>query len=217
MATLTNPINAQNIVDRFADYVVATANSGIVYGQNNRHIADYVSANMTSCTEAVPYTGTQSFIFLANVEPYVGNAGVGRNIGITGSNISATPITAFNVYYYLQQELYNYCKIRSIRVRLNIYGSGGNAGTRPTAGIVQDVTGVGNMAFNWHLFVGDPTPAAPGIDTGNAISVSNLETYFNNLRTRYNEVRVSSVRSHVVMNLCHASCHSNCHGSRGRR
>lgn len=32
MATLTNPINQQNIVDRFRDYVTVAANSGIVWG-----------------------------------------------------------------------------------------------------------------------------------------------------------------------------------------
>jgi hypothetical protein len=36
MATLTNPINADNIVDRFADFVVDTANANIVWSASNK-------------------------------------------------------------------------------------------------------------------------------------------------------------------------------------
>ena len=45
MATLTNPINAQNIVDRFADYVTATADSGISWGTNALPFSEFNSAN----------------------------------------------------------------------------------------------------------------------------------------------------------------------------
>ena len=36
MATLTNPITKQNIVDRFADFVSNHNNNQIVWGTNNK-------------------------------------------------------------------------------------------------------------------------------------------------------------------------------------
>ena len=35
MATLTNPVEEQNVVNRFADYVPPAANTGISYGTNS--------------------------------------------------------------------------------------------------------------------------------------------------------------------------------------
>jgi hypothetical protein len=36
MATLNNPVNANNLVDRFNDFVAATANRNIVWGTGNK-------------------------------------------------------------------------------------------------------------------------------------------------------------------------------------
>lgn len=219
MATLTNPVNAQNIVDRFADYVTATANAGITYGINNRHFGDFVAANMPNATET-PQNGVPPYsvpvIGFANAEPYATNASTGRGIGITGGNISGNPVTASTIYNTLVSEMNAYCRIRSIRTRLMVLGTGGNSGSRPTQGVVTDVTGVAYWADSWF----NVTPSAPanaGVASGNAISAANLESFFDNLRTAYNGSRTSATRGSVVINVCHASCHSNCHSSRGRR
>ena len=86
MATLTNPIEEQNIVDRFADYVVATANAGITWGTNDIPFAEM---------------GTS----------YFGGTTSGKSIGITGANISATPITASTIYNALVGETNAYKSI----------------------------------------------------------------------------------------------------------
>lgn len=219
MATLTNPINAQNIVDRFADYVTATANASITYGINSRHFADFVAANMPTATELPqPTTGaaTQPLIGLPNAEPYATNSGVGRSIGITGSSISGNPITASTIYNALGNEMVQYCYIRTIRARLNVLGAGGSTGTRPTAGVVSDVSGKAYMSNSW-FFINPGVPAAGTLSSGNAISASGLETFMSNLQAYYITVRDSSYHQTVVLNVCHASCHSSCHSSRGRR
>lgn len=218
MATLTNPVNAQNIVDRFADYVTATANAGINRGQNNRHFGDFVAGNMPG----VSLSAGGPSIGLPNAEPYVGNAGTGRAIGITGANISATPITASTITTVLASETTQYTSIRRIRALLFVSGGGGNTGSRPTAGVVSDVNDTAYMS-QFAFFGGGTGPVSVGtVSSGNAISATALETYFDALRSAYNArardaASVAANNGTIYVNVCHASCHSNCHGSRGRR
>ena len=189
MATLTNPVNAQNIVDRFADYVVATANSGISWGTN-----------------AVPF-GEMS-------TAYFGGTTGGRGISINGSSVSATPITASTIFNALCAETQTYSNIRNLQALLNVTGAGGNSGSRPTAGIVYNQTAVAHLNTGYRQ--GQSNPTNPSVSTGNAISAANLETLFDRLRTVYSSTYRASTLP-IQIDVCHASCHSNCHGSRGRR
>lgn len=188
MATLTNPVNAQNIVDRFADYVVATANSGIIWGTNALPFAEMPSGNFGGTT-------------------------AGRSIGINGSAVSATPITASTIYNALVAETQTFSNIRNLRALLFVDGGGGNTGSRPTPGYIFDQTRVS------HLNTGYRQAQNPigngGVASGNAISVANLQQFFTNCQTEYNARR--SATATIQVNVCHASCHSSCHSSRGRR
>ncbi len=189
MATLTNPITPQNIVERFADYVVATGNAGIVWG-----------------------IGAKPFSEMP--DSYFGGGTSGKSIEISGNSIAATPITALNIYNSLVQETNRYTRIRTLRARLNVTGSGGNSGTRPNQGIVFDETKVANMSTSYLLNIGSPNNA--GVASGQVVTTTNFENFFENLRTAYNTTSRNSVLS-VEISVCHASCHSSCHGSRGRR
>ena len=63
MATLTNPVEDQNIVNRFADYVPPAANTGISWGSN-------------------------SFPFSHGSWPgYFGGSTGGRSLGISGASL----------------------------------------------------------------------------------------------------------------------------------
>ncbi len=188
MAVLTNPIGTQNIVDRFADYVVATANSGIIWGTNALPFGEFNSAEFGGTT-------------------------AGKAIGISGSAVNATPITASTIYNALVAETNTFTRIRNLQARLNVTGGGGNTGSRPTAGIVFDQTRVANMNTGYLQSIG--SPANGGVASGNAISVTNLQQFFTNLQSSYNTARGTTTT--ITVNVCHASCHSSCHGSRGRR
>lgn len=190
MATLDNPITPQNIVDRFADYVIATANSGIAWG-----------------TDVYPFA---EWIYGAEF----GGTTAGKAIGITGSNVGTVGnlINAANIYNTLLTETATYTNIRNLRALLFVDGVGGNTGTRPTAGYVFDTTAKAyfNTAYRQAIGAG-----ASNVVSGSTSTAAGLETFFNNLRTSYETARANTITLQV--NVCHASCHSNCHGSRGRR
>ena len=212
MATLTNNINAQNIVDRFADYVVATGNASIVFASN-----------------AVPF-GVYSAYF-----PNIwGGTTTGKAIGITGTDLggAGSTITAATIVSVLRAETTAYTRIRNLRAVLFITGTGfitprpnGQAST-PTdlrvdagpitgqgPGIIYDQTSKANLSTTYLQTLGATT--STGISTGSNITTANLETFFTNLQTAYTTARNTT---HLQQeNVCHASCHTNCHSSRGRR
>jgi hypothetical protein len=190
MATLNNPINPQNIVDRFADYVVATANTSIAWGTDIYPFVEW--------TYGAEFGGTTA----------------GKAIGITGSNVDAVGnvINAANIYNTLLTETATYTNIRNLRAILFVDGGGGNTGSRPTAGAVFDTTAKAyfNSAYLQSIGAGASDVVSGSIATG-----AGLETFFDNLRASYNSARGNTVTLQV--NVCHASCHSSCHGSRSRR
>ena len=208
MATLTNNINAQNVVDRFADYVVATANAGITYGSN---VYPWDA-----------YAGYFPNIF--------GGTTSGAAIGTSGANLGGlgSTITAATIVSVLRAETTAYTRIRNLRAILFVTGTGyapvsGDGaintqiwdgpitGTAP--GTLRDVTGVANLNTAYLQTLGATT--STGIATNSDITTANLETFFTNLRTAYNAARATT---HVQQeNVCHSSCHTNCHSSRGRR
>ena len=190
MATLNNPINPQNIVDRFADYVVATANASIAWGTNAYPFAEW--------TYGAEFGGTTA----------------GKTIGITGPNIDAVGnvVNAANIYNTLLTETATYTNIRNLRALLFVNGGGGNNGSRPSPGYVFDTTSKAYFNTAYRQSVG---AGASDVVSGNTATAAGLETFFDNLRTSYNSARANTIT--LTVNVCHASCHTSCHGSRGRR
>jgi hypothetical protein len=209
MVTLTDPTSAQNTIDRFADYVVATANAGIVFGTN-----------------ALPF-GAYSAYFPA----IFGGTTSGKAIGVTGTNLggSGSIMTASTVYTTLVAETNTYTRIRNLRARLFITGLGyaPAPGTDFTVNLMTDAgpifgvppgyaydeTSVANLNTTYNQDVGAITSRA--IATGHTISTTNLEAFYTNLRTAYETTRANTVS--IQVDVCHSSCHNNCHSSRGRR
>lgn len=200
MATLTNPINSQNIVDRFADYVVVNANAGITWGTNNTPFPEFSTS-------------------------FFGGTTSGKGIGINGNSIGATEttITASSIYNTLVSETNAYTSIRQLRALLFITGAGNTAGagTRVDAGprvgvgpgYIIDQTSVANMSTAYLQSIG--SPSASDVSSGNSVTSSGLETFFLNLYNSYISTRSNTVT--IQVDVCHASCHGNCHSSRGRR
>lgn len=190
MASLNNPVNPQNIVDRFADYVVGTANSGISWGTNSYPFGEFNGAE------------------------FGGDTG-GRGIGISGGNVAAVgdTITASNIYNTLVAETAAYTNIRNLRALLFVDGGGGNTGSRGTAGYVYDGTAVAHMNTGYRQGIG--SPSASNVSSTNIVTSTGLETFFDTLRSTYTANRGNTTT--IQVNVCHASCHSSCHSSRGRR
>lgn len=193
MATLTNPINRQNIVDRFADYVRGSANASISWGTNAYPFPEFSQTNI-----------------------FGGDTG-GKGIEIDGNSIgtnAAGEITAQNIYDTLKAETYRYTRIRNIRAILFVDGAGGNTGSRPTAGAVYDTTAVANLSTAYLQTINDV--GRDDVYAGNIPTAGGLEVMFSNMRAEYNAKRGTSAGDFQT-NVCHASCHSSCHSSRGRR
>lgn len=193
MATLTNPIEEQNIVNRFADYVVATANAGISWGTNNKPFSEMPDS-------------------------YFGGTTSGTSIAISGSNIYNDPINATSIYNAFVSETNRYTRIRNMQAKLNVTGDGGNLPLGPrtpeTPGILIDTTAVAHMSGGYQQNIGSPSNG--GVAAGNQISVSNIQQLFTNLRNSYNSARGTTQT--ITIDVCHANCHSNCHSSgRSRR
>jgi len=187
MATLTSPISAQNIIDRFADFAPASANSGIVWGTNS-----------------VPFSGFST--------SYFGGTTAGRSIGITGADINQNPITASVINTAIENETAAYSQIRNLNAIRTVTGAGGNTGTYPNPGQIFNQTA---KAYLNSSYAQTLSAAGVTLTAGTQISTSGLEAKFTDLQTRFNSLVSNTVT--VNINICHASCHSSCHGSRGRR
>ena len=187
MATLTSPISAQNIIDRFADFAPASANSGIVWGTNS-----------------VPFSGFST--------SYFGGTTAGRRIGITGADINQNPITASVINTAIENETAAYSQIRNLNAIRTVTGAGGNTGTYPNPGQIFNQTA---KAYLNSSYAQTLSAAGVTLTAGTQISTSGLEAKFTDLQTRFNSLVSNTVT--VNINICHASCHSSCHGSRGRR
>ena len=190
MVTLTNPVTPQNIVDRFADFVLGAANTGIVWGTNTLPFAEMPGATYAGTTSGTSITAT------------------GATIGTTGNIITAATIRSV-----LETETALYTNIRQQRAILNVTGAGGNTGSRPTPGIIFDQTEVAHLDTTNRAAIGAVADA--NVTTGQNVDDTNLETYFTNLTAAYTAIRTTTVTTQI--DVCHASCHSSCHSSRGRR
>lgn len=220
MTTLTNPIRAQNIVDRFEDYVTAAANSGISWTTSSRPTWTYPAYSSNVPPAPVIPGGTWT------IDPgYYGGAG-GLNIAIAGASLGGPKITASSIVSVLRNETARYSVIRNQRVVLTVTQTGGkqpgsnkpwdelgrNQGSIGPGGVVFDQTAVAHMAAGYAVAVAAP---ATTLTANTAISATNLETFFANLRTAYNSAR--SDTAYTPITICHSSCHASCHSSRNRR
>jgi hypothetical protein len=201
MATLNNPVNGNNLVERFNDFVAATANRNIVWGTDNKPFSQMPNST---------FGGTTS-----------GMGNLTGNLGLTGL------ITANDIITKFSAATSNYTRIRRLRARLNVTGGGGNTGSQSTAGIIFDETQVSNLSTTYAGSVG--TPDDGGVQQEKLISraslqgggvlengfIVNYEGFFRECRAEYQNLRDTSVT--VTVNVCHASCHRSCHSSRTRR
>lgn len=185
---ISDPVSKAGIVNRFEDLVTDVANTGIVWGTNNKPFTEMPDGN---------YAGTTA----------------GDSINITSANITDTIITASTIRTVLETEAALYTNIRQQRAILFVTGGGGNTGSRPTPGTIFDQTQVAHLDTGNRAALG--SISAGSVTSGSSISDTNLETYFGNIATAYNTVRTTTITDQV--DVCHASCHSSCHGSRGRR
>lgn len=195
MVSLTNPITAQNIINRYADYVVATSNSGIVWGTNSVPFSDFSTS-------------------------YFGGTTAGRSIGITGGDINnnVNKIDASEINDTLATETAAYSNIRKLRAILNYTGVGdgaggvGNTGTwAGNPGVNFDQTQVAYLNNQYLQSMSGTT----NLGAGDIIDDSVLEAKFGALSTVYTAARNNTQT--IQIDVCHSSCHSSCHGSRGRR
>jgi hypothetical protein len=236
VATLNTPgpVNPNNLVARFNDYVAATANANIVWGNNVKPFDEWNRSDV--------FGGSTS-----GMGVQTGNLGLG---GV---------ITAQDIVSKFSAATASYTRIRNLRARLNVTGPGGNfpggpasldqpiygppdefgfptvvgiiPGIKPARtdgpGIVIDETRVANLSTAYLQSVG--AIDSSGIQPGRLISKSNFQGgsvfdkevlfdyvgFFEACRSKYQELRDTSVT--VTVNVCHASCHRSCHSSRTRR
>jgi len=211
MAVLTNPVNERNIISRFQDYMY-TNWQGVTWGTNN--LPTYAPG--TAYATAVIPTSDMGGNNYDNPnyppnDPFIGKmdgnpAGVGDQI------------IAERIHTYLSYFTSRYLKIRSVQARLFVNGTGGNNGTKPTAGFVYDVIAVAYLNFSTgQTGLSDyVTPARGAVDTNLQISTYSMENFMERCRTAYQNYARN--QSYVYdATVCHASCHSACHFARGRR
>jgi hypothetical protein len=195
MASLTNPVTLQNIIDRFADYVVATANSGIVWGTN-----------------AIPFPELSA--------AYFGGTTAGKAISLSGAGARGSLVAALTIYNGVLSETFRYSNIRNMRAILNVTVTGGapwnvSAGPRTPGGVIFDQTQKSHLNTGY-IYGADSSRLARGQPiTGNSITRAGLEDLFDRARSLYNDFADDTVT--VTVSVCHASCHSSCHSSRSRR
>lgn len=199
---LTDNINPQNVVNRFADYVRGAANSGISWGTN---------------AFPFPEFSERSFVF--------GGTTAGKGIEINGGSIAGigTVISAQQVYNVLIAETQRYTRIRLMQAVLFVTGTGNpnppgqptnslTPGSRPFAGVVFNQTAVTHMNSSFEQSV---SANRFNVFANNVMTRGGTAQMFDSMRANYNVRRGQS--SYQQVNVCHSNCHTNCHFSRGRR
>lgn len=185
--SLIGNITPQSLVNRYADFVTATANANLVWNAANKPFSEFDGSYFSSGNRAINITGA--------------------DVDSAGNNI-----TPNNIYNALLTETATYTNLRNLRALLFVNGGGGNTGSRPVPGYIFDETRKAHFTTSYRQAL---DAVAQGIATGQNITVTNLEELFSRLRDAYTNKAVNTVT--VQVNVCHASCHSSCHGSRGRR
>lgn len=223
MASITSPVAGSNLVSRFNDFTVLTANSGIVWGTDVRPFGEFTAANMPS-----PYTGT---------EPFGGaKSGMGTLTGNQGLT-TTTEIDGTNLYDKFVALTASYTRIRRLNAQLFVRSSGGspwNTGSRSGPG--GTVTNISNVAHMNSSFAQSASTVGANVDAGDVVSGEvitktgidgtgtatagnyqgqQLYGLFKACRDAYTLARADEIA--IIVSVCHASCHSSCHSSRIRR
>jgi hypothetical protein len=124
--------------------------------------------------------------------------------GATGIAAGDT-ITGSTILNYILNQARSYCRIRNMSVTRTV--TGGSSVTR------SGITHTTNQQTLAEFKTGcDDTKFL----AGTPVSATELNSYFNEIRDRYLNVRNNSTIT-SSFTVCHVSCHSSCHGSRGRR
>lgn len=177
---LTNPVDADNIVDRFADFVVETANDSIVWSSSNRPFPEATSSDF--------------------------GAAAGKSISINGSDITPANnlITKANIYNTLISETTKYTSIRKIRARLLITTGAGNQTRAANSGFdgtnVSHMSGTGYQGTVTGITNLGDKPEVNDLET----FFTNLETAYNTNRNTTQNYTKS-----VCHSSCHSSCHNS--------
>jgi hypothetical protein len=203
MASLNNPVNLQNIIDRFADYVVAAANSGIVWGFDNK-----------------PFPEMDGY--------YFGGFTNGKSISIQGQGYQGTKIYS-NIYEGVLLETFRYSNIRNMRALLYVTfsddpaseGWGGNIKPPPggydlalpydvpypprAGGYIFDQTAKAHLSTSFTYSTDSGRLARGQISPGNRITRTGLEDLFDRARSLYYDFQDDTVE--VTITVCHSSCH----------
>jgi len=212
MATLTNNINADNIVDRYTDYITNWVNSNIRWGTNN--------------VPSWPYTDPWGTARVYQIYPSSSFGGTTSGIprSVSGGSLggSGAIITASTLVNAFISETNRYVRVRYSRV--NLFVTGGGAGWNTPAGPiflfgdpadpVNTQEGYAHSTFDGTI----STPSSSGISSDNLITTGNLENFFQSLQNNLGSAR-NNPGNPLIFNeyVCHSSCHSSCHGSRSRR
>jgi hypothetical protein len=197
MASLNNPITLQNQIDRFADYVVAAANSGIVWGTN-----------------AIPFPDFPGYVF--------GGDTSGKTISIQGAGYGGYKITADRIYTGILLETYRYSNIRYLRAILYVTSTDEQTGQYYQApvpgapgGVIFDDTQKAHLNTAYTLSADTNSLARGQIVAGNKMTSAGLEDFFDRARSLYYNF-LGQTHTEIVT-VCHSSCHYSCHNSRSRR
>ena len=182
MTTLNNPINSQNIVDRFADFIQPTANQGITWGTDN-----------------VPF-GEMS-------TGYFGGGVGGKGMDISGGSFNSTAY-ASDIFNTLVAETQRFARIRRLRAILYVEGGGGNTGSRGSPGEIYNSHAIAHLNNDYAQSI---SADVSDVSAGNKITTGGLESLFQNLANGYTNVRenIAEITIHVCHASCHSSCHSS--------
>jgi len=176
MVTLTNPINRQNIVDRFADYVVATANAGIVWGTGTPPFPQWDKNNIFGGTTA------------------------GKAIEVSGTNLG-TRIGADAIYNTLIAETRRYGRIRLITAQRFITGNTGGTNFNQTQ--VAHLSSVYDQSGD--VFRGTVVQNAQISSGALETLFTNMRAGYNILRANNAGTFVTSVCHSSCHSSCHGS------------
>lgn len=166
--------------------------------------ADYVRAR----ANADIVWGTNALPFPQFPSSYFGGTTSGRALAISGDSIAKAGdvIKASDIYNVLVAETRRFTSIRNLRARRNITGNS-------SSGVNYDETRKAHLSTSYLQEVSNVHNR--GVASGQVISSSNMESFFNELRNHYTNLSGNTLT--VTVDVCHASCHSSCHSSRGRR
>lgn len=212
MATLNDPVKVQEIIDRFKDFVDATANSSVEWGTDVKPFPE-----LTDADAAMLFGGTTN---------------EGRSNTLTDEKINKNNVvSAQDIIDALLAETTAFTRLRNIQIILNVTGGGGNTGTRPKDGRVFEQTKKANLSSAYIKELSQANlPPELKVSRGKLISIESLEELFEALKSAYltettnagatptaDGATPAAGDNPYIVSVCHASCHSSCHGSRGRR